>query len=41
MQDDHLPVVFVYKNDKPIKQFFGAVQFGGMSITCDGNIFLG
>jgi len=35
MQDDHLPVVFVYKNDKPIKQFFGAVQFGGMSITCD------
>jgi len=35
MKDAHLPAVFVYKNDEPIKQFLGALQFGGMSITCD------
>ena len=39
MKDAHLPAVFVYKNDEPIKQFLGALQFGGMSITCDGRFF--
>ena len=36
----HVPTIFIYNNGQMKRQFIGPQEFGGNSITCDGELFI-